>query len=56
MDYQQLDVEQMEITDQLDLFSEEMEDRFNADLGSTFSTASTALSCWGTASSFCTVA
>jgi len=56
MDSQQFDVEEMEVALQLDLFSDEIEDRFNADAGSTFSTSSTALSCWGTLSSLCTVA
>ena len=56
MDIQQFDVEEVEVSDQLDLFSEEIEDRFNADAGSSFSTSSTALSCWGTLSSLCTIA
>jgi len=53
---QQLDVEEVEIANQLDLFSEEVEDRFNANLGSSFSTASTLTSCWGSLSSACTIA
>ena len=40
------------ITD-LDLFSDELEDRFNAGIGSSASSVGTAGSCFSTASSIC---
>lgn len=56
MDNQQFDIEDLEVvTNQLDLFSEEMEDHFNAGNGSSVSTSSTAFSCWSTLSSICSV-
>jgi len=43
----------VEIPQELDLFSEEMDDRFNAGLGSSVSTAGTAGSSVSTFSSIC---
>lgn len=42
-----------ETTSELDLFAEDMEDRFNAKIASTVSSASCAGSCWTTLSSAC---
>lgn len=43
-----------ENTEEIELFSEELEDRFNAKSGSSFGTASCAGSCWTSLSTFCT--
>jgi len=45
--------EELDVAAELDLFSDEIEDRFNAGAGSTMSTFSCAGSCVSTASSIC---
>jgi len=54
MNVNQLDLmQELDATQELDLFSEEMEDRFNAGAGSSVSTAGTAGSSVSTFSSIC---
>ena len=45
----------MNIGTDVDLVSDELEDRFNAGNASTASTAGTLTGCWGTASSICSL-
>lgn len=49
-------VDAEEIDNSVELFSEDLEDRYNAKSGSSFGTASTSGSSWSSLSTFCTFA
>jgi len=55
MNNQPINFEDQEIDDDLDLFSDELEDRFNAGSVSSTSTLSSLGSCISTASTNCTI-
>jgi hypothetical protein len=56
-----IDVTDIEIVDapvtlaEVDLFSDELEDRFNAAMVSTLATASSSSSTWSSASTYCSI-